>query len=442
MKAITNGRMIVPGENEAFCERTGCVLLYDAAGIRAIVDAAAFDAEAESVAPEDVLDAGGRYVAPGFWNVHVHGGSGADTMDADPAALDVLRRQQAAMGVTTFLPTTMTCPWDDVAAALGRVRAAMAKNGQGLGADILGAHLEGPFISPEEKGSQEETNILPPDVARIAPYADVVRLVTFAPEELPPRADETATADSLRPDASRPSVATVANVATMNHTSLPPDERDWSFAEACERAGITLSIGHTAADYETAASAVRSHGIHHFTHLFNAMTGLHHRRPGAVGAALDTDACVELICDDVHIAPAVQRLVWRLKGKDRLILVTDAMRACGLGDGTYEFGGHEVTVTGARALLADGTIAASVATLPHCMRCFRRNTGASVADVVTMVTQTPARDLSLYETRGSFAPGKRADITIFDDDFTIFATIVGGRRVGKMCKCLAGKASA
>ncbi|MCI6284099.1 MAG: N-acetylglucosamine-6-phosphate deacetylase [Selenomonas sp.] len=397
MKAITNGRCILPDKNDVFEVVPGKVVLYDEAGIRAIQDAAAFDATAAGVAPGDVLDAGGRYVSPGFLNVHIHGCGGADTMDDDADALTTIRKKQAEMGVTAFLPTTMTCPWHEIAAALTRVHAAMRTNGQGVGADILGAHMEGPFISPAEKGSQEASNILPADFAKLAPFTDVLRLVTIAPEELPRK--------------------------------VGTDERDWSFIEACERAGIVVSVGHTAADYATAAAAVQAHGVHHFTHLFNAMTGLHHRRPGTVGAALDTAACVELICDNIHVAPAVQRLVWRLKGRDGLILVTDSMSACGIGDGVYEFGGHEVTVTGERALLADGTIAASIATMNRCIHRFWQNTGASIADVITTVTKTPARDLGIYAERGSLAPSKRADLTIFDDDVQIFATIVGGRRV-------------
>jgi len=397
MKAITNGRCILPDKNDAFEVVPGKVVLYDETGICAIQDTDGFDAKAAGVAPGDVLDAGGRYVAPGFLNVHIHGCGGADTMDENPDALMIIRKKQAEMGVTAFLPTTMTCPWHEIAAALTRVHAAMRTNGQGVGADILGAHMEGPFISPAEKGSQEASNILPADFAKLAPFTDVLRLVTIAPEELPRKAGT--------------------------------DERDWSFIEACERAGIVVSVGHTAADYATAAAAVQAHGVHHFTHLFNAMTGLHHRRPGTVGAALDTDACVELICDNIHVAPAVQRLVWRLKGRDGLILVTDSMSACGIGDGVYEFGGHEVTVTGERALLDDGTIAASIATMNRCIRRFRENTGASMADVITTVTKTPARDLGIYAERGSLAPGKRADLTIFDHDVQIFATVVGGKRV-------------
>jgi N-acetylglucosamine-6-phosphate deacetylase len=401
MKAITNGKFILPDENDNFAVKTDRVLLCDENIIQSIRPASDFDAARDGVASDDIFDAGGCYVSPGFINVHIHGCGGADTMDEDADALTTIRKKQAEMGVTAFLPTTMTCPWDEIAGALSRVRSAMDIHG--VGAEILGAHMEGPFISPAEKGSQEETNILPADFAKLAPFSDVVRLVTLAPEELPLR-----------------------DTAAVHGMGTAPEEHDWSFLEQCERAGIIVSIGHTAATYEMAAAAVREHGVHHFTHLFNAMTGLHHRRPGTVGAALDTDARVELICDNIHIAPAVQRLVWRLKGPAGLILVTDSMRACGLGDGTYEFGGHEVTVRGERALLADGTIAASIATLNHCIQRFQANTGAPIEQVIETVTKTPAKDLGLYAERGSLAPGKRADITIFDRQVEILHTIVGG----------------
>jgi len=404
MKAITNGKFILPDENDNFAVKTDRVLLCDENIIQSIRPASDFDAARDGVASDDIFDAGGCYVSPGFINVHIHGCGGADTMDEDADALTTIRKKQAEMGVTAFLPTTMTCPWDEIAGALSRVRSAMDIHG--VGAEILGAHMEGPFISPAEKGSQEETNILPADFAKLAPFSDVVRLVTLAPEELPLR-----------------------DTAAAHGMETSPEEHDWSFIERCEDAGITVSIGHTAATYEMAAAAVRAHGVHHFTHLFNAMTGLHHRRPGTVGAALDTDARVELICDNIHIAPAVQRLVWRLKGPDGLILVTDSMSACGIGDGTYMFGGHEVTVRGERALLVDGTIAASIATMNRCIHRFWQNTGAPIEQVITTVTKTPAKDLGVYNDRGSLVPGKRADIAIFDDDVKIRATIVGGMRM-------------
>lgn len=388
MKAIRNGRCIVPGAAGAFEVVDGQVLLYDADGIAGLMPEADFVA-GDAIAAEEVIDAGGRYVAPGFLNVHIHGCKGSDTMDATQEALGAMQAFLPRTGVTAFLPTTMTCAWQEIAAALTAVRTAMQT--PRVGAQVLGAHMEGPFISPAKKGSQAEENILRADYARLAPFADVVRIVTLAPEELPEGSD---------------------------------------FLARCRAAGIHVSIGHTAADYETARRAVLMGGAHRFTHLYDAMQGFHHRAPGTLGAAFDTDAYVELIADNVHATPMAQRLAYRVKGRDRVILITDALRACGLGDGPSELGGQRVFVQGERATLADGTIAGSVATMNRCLRLFLENTGASVADAVAMVTKNPAEDLGIYGERGSLTPGKRADITIFDEQIAVYDTIIGGQRLG------------
>lgn len=388
MKAIRNGRCIVPGAAGAFEVVDGQVLLYDADGIAGLMPEADF-AAGDAIAAEEVIDAGGRYVAPGFLNVHIHGCKGSDTMDATQEALGAMQAFLPRTGVTAFLPTTMTCAWQEIAAAFTAVRTAMQT--PRVGAQVLGAHMEGPFISPAKKGSQAEENILRADYARLAPFADVVRIVTLAPEELPEGSD---------------------------------------FLARCRAAGIHVSIGHTAADYETARRAVLMGGAHRFTHLYDAMQGFHHRAPGTLGAAFDTDAYVELIADNVHATPMAQRLAYRVKGRDRVILITDALRACGLGDGPSELGGQRVFVQGERATLADGTIAGSVATMNRCLRLFLENTGASVADAVAMVTKNPAEDLGIYGERGSLTPGKRADITIFDEQIAVYDTIIGGRRLG------------
>lgn len=388
MKAIRNGRCIVPGAAGAFEVVDGQVLLYDADGIAGLMPEVDF-AAGDAIAAEEVIDAGGRYVAPGFLNVHIHGCKGSDTMDATQEALGAMQAFLPRTGVTAFLPTTMTCAWQEIAAALTAVRTAMQT--PRVGAQVLGAHMEGPFISPAKKGSQAEENILRADYARLAPFADVVRIVTLAPEELPEGSD---------------------------------------FLARCRAAGIHVSIGHTAADYETARRAVLMGGAHRFTHLYDAMQGFHHRAPGTLGAAFDTDAYVELIADNVHACPMAQRLAYRVKGKDRVILITDALRACGMGDGPSELGGQRVFVQGERATLADGTIAGSVATMNRCLRLFLENTGASVADAVAMVTKNPAEDLGIYGERGSLTPGKRADITIFDEQIAVYDTIIGGQRLG------------
>lgn len=382
MKAIINGRFIIPDETGHFAVEGGLALFFDEK-IRAIRSAATVSA-AEREELEACIDARGAYVSPGFLNVHIHGCVGADTMDDDPEAIRKMQLFQARTGVTAFLPTTMTYDFPTLGRAFRHVREAMARE---EGARVLGCHMEGPFISPAKKGAQAEKNIAKADFAKIAPYQDIVKIITVAPEELPDGGQ---------------------------------------FIADCHAHGIVVSLGHTAADYATARQAIEEYGAKHITHLFNAMTGLHQRHPGVVGAALDTDANCELIVDNVHIHPAAQRIVYRLK-KDHLILITDSLRACGLGDGPSELGGQKVFVKGTLATLEDGTIAGSVLCMNDGLRIFRENTGAPIEEVVTAVTKTPAKELGLYGELGSLSAGKNADITIFDDALKIQRTIVAGR---------------
>ena len=379
MLAIQNGKFIVPNEAGDFVIRQEGVLLCDGENIKGFV--------AEGDIPEnaEVIDAQGNYVAPGFLNVHIHGCAGADTMDGTEEALARMARLQAQTGVTGFLPTTMTCRWHEVEDALATVMEAMES--QPVGARVLGAHMEGPFISPAKKGAQAEENIRQADYKMVKPWEKVVKIITLAPEELP----------------------------------------DYDFVDKCHAAGITVSIGHTAADYDTAVSAVKEHGIHHFTHVYNAMTGFSHRAPGVVGAAFDNEANCEIIADNVHSHPAAQRLLYHAKGGKNIVLITDSLRACGLGDGPSELGGQEVFVKGELATLKDGTIAGSVATMNRCVKIFWENTGAELPQIIEMVTKTPAQELALYEEVGSLESGKRADIVIFDEDVQIHKTVIGGK---------------
>ena len=378
MNAIQNGILILPNEHGRFVAQTELVLCYDER-IMSIVPAAEFTAEGV----DKVIDAAGAYVAPGFVNVHIHGCDGADTMDEDADALGKIAAFQARTGVTSFLPTTMTCAYDAVERALIRIRRAMTEKPHG--ARILGTHMEGPFISPAKKGAQDEQYILPPTFAKIAPYRDVIKIITVAPEML----------------------------------------SEENFIESCRKSGIIVSLGHTAADYETACAAI-ARGATHITHLCNAMTGLNHRKPGVLGAALDTDANCELIVDNVHVHPAMQRIIYAAKRGTHIIPITDSMRACGLSDGVSELGGQKVYVNGTRATLADGTIAGSVLRMNDGLRILRENLGASIPSIVEMATRTPAEELNVYDKLGSRSVGKYADIAIFDEDFRIRRTIVGG----------------
>ena len=385
MKAVTNGKLILPDERGEFQIVEHQAILYDTK-IEEIVPEMSL--RGDSVKLDEVIDAHGAYVSPGFINIHLHGCVGCDAMDDDPTALASMALYQASTGVTAMLPTTMTYDFSTIYTALDHIRAAMAESGDG--ARILGAHMEGPFISVERRGAQAPEHIVPADYARIVDYRDVIRLITIAPEEL---------------------------------------KGDYTFVEQCQEAGITISLGHSSADYNTARRAILQYGINHVTHLFNGMVPFHHRTPGLVGAALDTPVDCELIADNVHLHPMTQRLVWRMKQGRHIVLITDSMRACGLGDGESELGGQVVRVSGQVAALKDGTIAGSVLTLDRAVANFVANTGAGLAATVSYATKAPAVSIGAYDQMGSLEKGKRADITIFDGAVRVQRTIIGGRQV-------------
>lgn len=386
MKAIVNGKLILPNDKGKFH-----VALH-----KAII----FDEKIERVCPEmeimrrgrekfeEIIDAHGEYVAPGFINIHLHGAVGCDTMDDDDDALIKIARFQSTTGVTSMLPTTMTYDFKRINRALDHVAAAMHEGTDS--ARIIGAHMEGPFISMERRGAQAKENIVPADYKKIEPYKKIIKIITIAPEEM---------------------------------------HGDYRFVEQCQNDGIVVSLGHSSADYNTARRAILSYGINHVTHLFNGMVPFHHRRPGLVGAALDTPVDCEIIADNIHLHPMTQRLVWRVKQGHHIILITDSMRACGLGDGDSELGGQHVRVSGQVATLDDGTIAGSVLTMDRAVANFTANTGANIASVVAYATKIPAKSIGMFGEIGSLEAGKRADITMFDGAVHISRTIVGGKTV-------------
>lgn len=383
MKAIINATAILPDVNGKFTE-----LKHRAIYFCEHIEKICSMSDEAGIKADEIIDASGRYVSPGFINVHVHGAMGADTMDAEPSALAKIAAYQARTGVTSFLPTTMTEPPDKIAAALAAVRASMGTDG--VGARILGANLEGPFISPRACGAQRAADIVPADFALVEPFADVIKILTFAPEELPADSD---------------------------------------FVQQCQARNMVLSIGHTYADYVTALQFIHKFNVKHITHLFNGMNQFHHRNPGTPGAALDSDANCEVIADSLHISPMGLRLIYRVKDPGQIILITDALRACGMGDGQYELGGQDFWVKEGVARMANGALAGSVWSMNRMVKNFASVTGAPLPEVISMATQNPARELKIYDKYGSLEVGKFADMTVFDENLDIFATVISGEIV-------------
>lgn len=335
------------------------------------------------------LDGSGCLLLPGFIDLHIHGSAGSDTMDATPAALHSISRFVARHGVTAFTPTTMTAPHAPTLAAVQNVAAAAAVPMPG--AAILGVHLEGPYISPRYPGAQAKENIRPANSEELAELlaAGPVRAITLAPEE--PGAD--------------------------------------ALIQQALAAGVRVIIGHSAATYAQAIAAF-DQGVSQATHTFNAMTGLHHRTPGVVGAVLtDPRIYAQLIADTIHVHPAAMDVLARCKGPERLLLITDAIRATGLGEGESELGGQVVTVRDGRCVLADGTLAGSILTMDAAMRHLLAATGWPLERAWPVTSRTPAAALGIDDEYGSIAPGYRADLTLLDEGLEIVATIVGGRLV-------------
>ena len=336
---------------------------------------------------EEVLDARGLYVAPGFIDLQVNGGAGHDFMEADAKAINEIIDFHVAHGTTGLLATLISAPIAQLREAMGQIRKAEHPA-------LLGVHLEGPFISPAQRGAHAPGHILAPSRERfdelVRGYEDLVRIVTFAPEL--PGAD-----------------ALLARIVELR---------------------MIPALGHSNATYEEACAAV-AHGVRFFTHLFNGMRGFHHREPGAVGAGLLTEVMVGLIADKVHVHPAAMRLVYRLKGPERICLVTDAIGAAGLPDGGYRLGRQRVSVQEGIARLADGSgvLAGSTLTMDRAVRNFLEATGCSLSEAVQAVSLNPARLLGLAECKGSLVEGKDADLVLFDADFNVHYTIIGGEVV-------------
>lgn len=330
------------------------------------------------------LDASGCYVVPGFVDIHTHGAMGRDFSDGDPEALAVTSRYYAENGVTSFLATTMTLKEPQLLPAMACVKNA----GPLPGARCAGVHLEGPFLSYAKRGAQNPENLHKPDADMFMRLNEasggVVRLVTVAPEE----------------DGGIEFIRRVSPVCTV-------------------------SIGHTEADYDTAMRAYEA-GASHATHLFNGMPGLHHRKPGVIGAAFDSGATVELICDGLHIHPSAVRCAMQLFA-GRLALISDSLRCAGMPDGDYELGGLPIRLGGGVARLLDGTLAGSSINVGEAVRR-AVSFGIPLERAIAAATGIPARAARLTDC-GELAPGKRGDVVVLDDGLNVKAVFVGGEKV-------------
>lgn len=340
----------------------------------------------DSPAGDEVVDADGLIISPGLVDIQINGGFGHD-FTQDPAAIWQVGERLPELGVTSFVPTVVTAPGEVTDLALDIV--ANRRPDRYRGADVLGLHFEGPWISPEMFGAHNPDHIVDPEpsVAQRWVESGSVRVVTLAPE--------------------RPGAGAVARILSDG--------------------GVIVSIGHTAADFDTARAALDADASL-VTHLFNQMTPFGHREPGTVGAALLSGRYCILIVDGLHIAEGALELAWRLLGSGRTILVTDAMAALGLGHGTYPLGDGPITVGDDGPRTADGRLAGSVVTLPGAVRNLTSSTTAGVAEALLCVTRNPASVLGLGD-RGSFHAGSRADLTLLDDDLAVVATYIGGERI-------------
>lgn len=374
---LISGITIVDAIEESF---TGDILIEDGKISRV--------AEKLDVEADVQIDASGKQwtAFPGFIDIHIHGAAGHDAMDATPEALAGIAGALPKEGTTSFLATTMTQTDEAISKALDNIREFHARDGQ---AEMLGVHLEGPFISAKRAGAQPVEHITGASYPLFREWqnksGNQIRLVTVAPE-------------------------------TRNAMA---------FIKKLTEDGVIASIGHSDATFEEVQAVVRS-GASHVTHLYNQMSPFHHRNPGVVGAALmEDELMVELIADFIHSHPASVELAYRQKGAERLVLITDAMRAKGLPPGVYDLGGQDVQVTNKDARLAAGNLAGSILTMDGAMRNIQSVTGCSVNELVAMTSFNAAKELGLVG-KGKIASGADADIAILDKDLNVQLTICRG----------------
>ena len=374
MKAVINGKIIL---KDGILE-DHALLFSDV--IEAIIPQNDIPCDAE------IIDAKGGYIAPGLIDLHIHGYLGCDVCDGDENSMRTISKGLLANGVTGYLPTTMTVDMKVIRKSLEVCRSLMNESKSWDGSAILGVHAEGPFISESKKGAQDAKYILKPDASFVKEYSDVIKIITLAPET---------------------------------------DEKNFSaIREICKDTSVTVSMGHTSADYDTAMASTRA-GVKHATHLFNAMTPLAHRAPGVVGAALNSDVSCELIVDTFHVSAALYDMLFRLKGR-KLCFITDCLPAGGLPYGEYTLGGAKIVYRDIVCRLEDGTVAGSVLHLNEGVWNAFTNSSIPLHECVNCASLNPATVLGIADRKGSIEVGKDADVIITDDNFNIVKTIIAG----------------
>jgi N-acetylglucosamine-6-phosphate deacetylase len=339
---------------------------------------------------ENILDANGLYLSPGFIDVHIHGAGGFDTMDGTVDAINNIAKTIVKHGTTSFTPTTMTVSIEDINKSM-KVIKKLKENGT-EGAHVLGAHLEGPFINPEAIGAQNPNYLLPPSISAynemVKDCEDAVVSITLAPE--------------------------ISGAKEL--------------IKYLSEKGIVCSMGHTKASYKEAIEAIQC-GVCHSTHLYNVMTPLNHRNPGVVGATFDSDITTETISDGIHISYPALRIAYKQKSTDNVLLITDAMMACSMADGEYSLGGQEVTVIDGAARLKNGALAGSVLTLDRAVNNVYKNSILPLHEIVKMASYNGARHCKVHDHKGLIKEGYDADLILFDDNINIKKVFILGTEI-------------
>lgn len=343
----------------------------------------------------EIVDGKGCYAIPGLIDIHFHGCMGDDFCDGTKEAIARIAEYEASIGVTAMAPATMTLPVEELEQILEV--AAEYKKGATKGADLIGINMEGPFISSAKKGAQDEKNMIVCDTEvcqRFLNASDgLVKFVGIAPEE---------------------------------------SENSLEFIEKMKDK-VNISLAHTNADYDKAKAAFDA-GANHAVHLYNAMPAFTHREPGVVGAVSDSrHVTAEIICDGVHIHPSTVRATFKMMGENRMILISDSMRATGMPEGQYTLGGLDVNVVGNRAtLVSDGALAGSVTNLMDCMRTVVKKMGIPLETAVACATMNPAKSLGEYDRYGSISKGKKANVVLLDEELDLQMVV----KDGEIYKCM------